>query len=138
MTALFSLLSCNVYKKEKFTYRNDDEKVWINTFKTEVFYSCINEGFGNDSIIRVLKSKDLLNIYDGFPTNEIDKARVIGKKIISDMPKPYIKIDNDESHLKNKNFISYSCLNYYASRELDSIAKKAYKTYLKNQKNENF
>lgn len=129
-TILF-FISCNVYKRDKFVYRNNDEKVWINTFKTEVFYSCINEGIGSDSLIKVLKANDLFNIYDGYPIVEIEKARIFGKKIISNMPKPYIKIDNDENYLKNKNFISYSCLNYFASRELDSIAKKAFNEYLK-------
>ena len=78
----------------------------------------------------MMKKKDLLNIYDGYPIKIIDNARSLGKKIITEMPKPFIKIDNDEEYLKNKNFISYSCLNYYSSRELDSIAKKAYKEYL--------
>ena len=134
MTVILLLISCSVYKKDKFTYRNNDENVWVNTFKAEVFYSCINEGIGNDSVIKILKTKDLLNIYDGFPTNEIDKARIVGKKIILEIPKPYIKFDNDESYLKSKNFISYSCLNYYASKELDSIAKAEYKKFLKSQK----
>ena len=50
------------------------------------------------------------------------------------MPQHFVKIDNDEEYLNSKNFISYSCLNYYASRELDSIAKSAYKSHLQNEK----
>lgn len=126
----FVTLSCSTYKRDKFQYRNVDKKVWINTFKSEVFYSCISEGIKNDSLFKMMKKKDLLNTYDGYPIKIIDNARSLGKKIIAEMPKPFIKIDNDEEYLKNKNFISYSCLNYYSSRELDSIAKKAYKEYL--------
>lgn len=131
---VFITFSCNTYKRDKFQYRNDDRNVWINTFKSEVFYSCLNEGLKNDSLFKIIQKKDLLNIYDGFPIKDMDFSRSIGKKIIKEIPKPYIKIDNDEEHLKTKNFISYSCLNYYASRELDSIAKKAYKEYVKSQK----
>lgn len=47
------------------------------------------------------------------------------------MPKANIKIDKGEEYLRNKNFISYDCLVYYASLELDSIANIAYKEYLK-------
>lgn len=130
----FIALSCSTYKRDKFHYRNDDKNVWINTFKSEVFYSCIQEGLKNDSLLKILKKKDLLNLYDGYPITIIDSARSLGKKVIAKMPKPFIKIDNDEEYLKNKNFISYSCLNYYASRELDSIAKEAYKKHLKKQK----
>ena len=83
---------------------------------------------------KIIKKKDLLNIYDGYPIKNIDSARSLGKKVIAEIPRPFIKIDNDEEYLKNKNFISYSCLNYYASRELDSIAKKAYKEYLIDEK----
>jgi hypothetical protein len=133
----FITLSCSTYKRDKFQYRNDDKNAWINTFKSEVFYSCINEGLKNDSLFKMIKKKDLLNIYDGYPSKIIDSARSLGKKIITEMPRPFIKIDNDEEYLKNKNFISYSCLNYYASSELDSIAKKAYKEYLENLKNYN-
>ena len=53
------------------------------------------------------------------------------------MPKPYINMDNED--LKERNFISMTCLNYYASKELDSIAKKAFKEHLKkNKKDEIF
>ena len=76
----FSTFSCNSYKRDKFKYRNEDKNVWINTFKSEVFYSCINEGIKNDSLFKIIKKKDLLNIYDGYPFNIIDSARSLGKK----------------------------------------------------------
>nr|WP_315247538.1 hypothetical protein [uncultured Flavobacterium sp.] len=128
---LFTLCSCNSYKRSKFEYRNTDSNVWINTFKSEVFYSCIKEGLKNDSLYKILQKKDLLNMYEGYDMEAIDSARNIGQTIIIKMPKAYIKIDDDQKDLVNKNFISYSCLNYYASRELDSIAKQAYKKHLK-------
>lgn len=132
------ITSCTTYKREKFEYRNEDRNVWINTFKSEVFYSCMKEGMKNDSLYKILKNKDLLNMYEGFEVKSMDYARNIGEKVIKNMPKPYIKIDNDEKDLKSKNFISYSCLNYYASKELDSIAKIEYKKHLKLEKENNF
>lgn len=129
---IFTLLSCNTYKRDKFQYRNDDKKVWINTFKSEVFYACIKEGYKNDSLYKIMSNKDLFNLYDGFELNLIDSARILGKNIIIKIPPPYIKIE--DNNMLKKNFISYSCLNYYASRELDSIANEVYKIHLKNEK----
>ena len=61
ITITFVTLSCNTYKRDKFQYRNEDKNVWINTFKSEVFYSCIKEGIKNDSVFKIIKKKDLLN-----------------------------------------------------------------------------
>ncbi|WP_445455764.1 hypothetical protein [Flavobacterium sp. HNIBRBA15423] len=122
--------SCNTYKRDKFSYYQNEKKTWVNSYKYEVFYGCINEGLENDSLRIVLKNKDLFNANLDLDFEIINQARLLGKKIIQELPKANIKIDKGEEHLLNKNFISYSCLNYYASRELDSIAEKAYKDYL--------
>jgi hypothetical protein len=125
-------ISCSTYQRDKFSYRKEDKKYWINNFKSEVFYECLKEGYQNDTIFKLIAKKDLFNTREYFEFNLIDSAKVLGKSIIKKMPSPYINLD--EIDLKNKNFISMSCLNYYASRELDSIAKKAYKVHLKNIK----
>ena len=128
------ILSCSTQKRDNFKYRNDDKKVWINTFKTVAFNSCLREGFKNDTIFKLMSEKDLLNSYDVIDDfRTIDFARELGKQIIIKMPAPYIKIDLGEEYLLKKNFISYNCLNYYASKELDSIANSEYKKMLKNQ-----
>ena len=126
--SVFCTLSCTVQKRDSFSYAETNTKTqWINSFKYEVFYGCIKEGIGNDSLRIILQKKDLFN-----PNAEVDfvvndKARSLGKGIIENMPKPYIKIDKGEEDLKNKNFISSNCLKYYASKELDSIAEAEYK-----------
>lgn len=125
------LYSCSSNKREKFSYKNTDKEFWINSYKTEVFLSCLNEGINNDSIIKILSRKDLLNMNENIFKDEIDSARFIGKNIAKNIPKPFIKIDTDEYNLLEKKFISYNCLKYYASTELDSIAKKAYEKHLK-------
>ena len=129
----FIILSCSTQKRDKFEYRNEDKKVWINTFKSEVFYECLKEGFKNDSIFKLMEKKDLFNSYDAIDFTAIDFARELGKQIIKKMPVPYIKIEVGNEYLKNKNFISYNCLNYYASKELDSIANIEYEKMLKKQ-----
>ena len=130
---IFFFVSCKSYKGYDFAYRNEDTNTWINTFKAEVFYSCIKEGLKNDSLNIILKKKDLLNLYEGMDFEDIDTARLLGKRIIDEMPKANIKIDNDEPDLKTKNFISCSCLQFYASRNLDSIARKILKSKMKKK-----
>lgn len=129
---LITLISCKSYKRNDFTYRKEDKNGWINTFKAEVFYSCLKEGYNNDTIFKLMSKKDLFNSYEGFESEVLDSAKVLGNNIIKNLPKPYINLD--EIDLNNKNFISMSCLNYYASKQLDIIAKKAYKLHLKNIK----
>lgn len=137
-TVFFIFSSCVSYKLDNFQYRNDDKNVWINTFKSEVFYQCLKDGYGNDTIFKMMSKKDLFNSYDAIDFKSIDTARVLGNEIIKKMPKPFIKIDSEEEHHLSKNFISYSCLNYYASRELDSIARSEYKKQFSKKKKSNY
>lgn len=125
------ILSCSTYKRDKFIYRNEDKKVWINTFKSEVFYECLKEGYKNDTIFKLMAKKDLFNSYDAIDFTTINYARELGKQVIIKIPTPHIKIEVGNEYLKNKNFISYNCLNYYASKELDSIANIEYEKMLK-------
>ena len=68
-----------------------------------------------------------------------DKIDSLAIKIIQNIPKPIIPhcddcTDEEEIEELKKNYICATCLNYYASNELDSIAKIEYKKYLKNDK----
>lgn len=127
-----TFISCSSNKRDSFEYNEKSErKIWINSFKYEAFYGCIKEGIKNDSLRIILKNKDLFNKSLEIELNKIDYARFLGKQIIYKLPKPYIKINNND---QNKNFISFNCLKYYASRELDSIAILEYKKHLKSIK----
>lgn len=95
-----------------------------------MFYACLNEGYQNDSIFELMKKRDLFNPYDEIDFDEIDSARANGKKIIKNMPKPW----HCDDCKGNENYISANCLHYYASRELDSIARISYKAHLKRRK----
>lgn len=133
LSAFVFIISCSTYRREKFSYT--PKTPWINSYKSEVFYACMKEGLRNDSLHITLKNRDLFNAYSGIDFLSIDKARELGKEIILNMPPtPYIKIDKGEEYLMKKNFISVRCLEFYASRELDSIAKKEYKEKLKEDK----
>lgn len=120
-------ISCKTAPRNKFSYKLDEKQSWINAYKYEAFYGCIKEGIGNDSLRIILEKKDLFNLNSDMDFSTIDNARKLGKKIIKNMPNAYIKIDKGEEHLKDKNFISNTCLMYYASRELDSVAESEYK-----------
>ncbi len=114
--------SCSSNKRDSFSYDYKSKDFWINSYKYEVFYGCIKEGLVNDSLRIILKDKDLFN-----PNSDLDFL------IIRDMPDVYIKIDSGEEKLKTKNFILFNCLNYYKSKELDSIANNAYKIFQSKQ-----
>jgi hypothetical protein len=130
------ICSCSSHKIDGFSYNYQSKDLWVNSYKYEVFYGCIKEGIGNDSLRIILKDRDLFNPNTDLDFLTIDNAREKGKKIIYDMPDVNIKIDKGEEKLKVKNFISFNCLNYYKSRELDSIANNAYEVfYYKIKKN---
>ncbi|MFE3872359.1 hypothetical protein ACFX5F_14115 [Flavobacterium sp. ZS1P70] len=139
LTICLLVLSCNTYKRDPFYFRSDskykDESFWIDNFKDEVFYACLKEGYKNDSIFKLMGKKDLFNASEVFDFSEMDSARVLGRKIIKKMPPPFIHIDDKD--ITGMNFISAACLHYYASRELDSIAKEAYKKHAKMAKENN-
>lgn len=103
---------------------------WITAYKDNVFYSCIREGYKNDSIWILMDKEDWFNTYDAIDLLDIDSTILIGQKVIKNLPKEvYFNSQefpsaNDIS--KHKNYISSTCLHYYISRELDSIAKQAF------------
>nr|WP_315159455.1 hypothetical protein [uncultured Flavobacterium sp.] len=125
--------SCETYKRTQFEYHFGKTKnEWINMYKTEFFFTCLEKGYQNKKIFELISQKDLLLPYEPFP----EKIDTLANKLIKNMPKPifpHCDECNEQEQLK-KNYICASCLNYYASRELDSIAKKAYKEYLKTEK----
>jgi len=131
--AIFILItSCNTYKKNRFEYNlGKKENEWINNFKTEFFFSCIKEGYKNDTIIKLISKKDLLYQYEpyAYQHNKIDSLAI---NLIKRIPKPIYQHCDDctkkeEIENNTKNYFCASCLNYFASRELDSIAKNEYK-----------
>jgi len=130
---IFIIISCSTYNRSKFEYHfGNKENEWINNFKTEFFFTCLRKGYKNDTIFKLISKKDFQYLYEpyAFQHNEID---VIATKIVNNIPKPIYPhcdecTEKEEAEEANKNYICASCLNYYASRELDSTAKKLIKT----------
>ena len=128
-------ISCSTYKREKFDY-NFGKNQWINSYKTDVFFACIKKGYQNDSLFKLINKKDLFSLSGDFQITEMQESQKLGEAVISNIPKPiYPKCDDcNQKEELNKNYFCAACLNYYASRELDSIAKKAYKQHVKIDK----
>gem|GEM_PF-851726 len=140
---VFSMLlfcfSCSLHK-EKFSYPHqykNEKQSWIDAYKYNAFWGCVNAGLGNDSLRLILKRKDLYYPYSEITFHYVDEARDKGRGIIEKLPLPYIKIDiGDEEFYEGKNYISLTCLNYYESRDLEKTAQKAYKEFIKQRKKE--
>lgn len=128
------------YQRDTFQY-DDTSNLWINAFKYQVFYTCLKEGINNDTLYKIMRNKDLFNPYDDIDILERKTASELGKKVIENLPKPTVIPhcdDCNESLQNSKNYISNNCLKYYASKELDSIAKIAYKLHLKKMNGKNY
>lgn len=96
---------------------------------------CIREGYKNDTIFHLMKKKDLLNSME-MDLSVLNLQIKLGKEIGGNIPRPYKKIDDPRD--VSKKLILTSCLHYYASKELDSIARAEYKRYKRNQKKNNW
>lgn len=80
-----------------------------------------------------MAEKDLFSPYDEpFMPQEESMQDSLAKRIISNMPTPYIHLEDEK--IEGKNFIISSCLNYYESNELNTIIKKLYKQKVKEDK----
>lgn len=118
-------LACSASKQSHIN--NNYDKAWINAFKDKYFVSCLKESYKNDSIFKMIDEVDLYNPYDGFYTIDeyVVKAEKLGQNISKDIPSTNYK-DYGKS-----NYYMATCLHYYASKELDSIAKSEYKKFIK-------
>ncbi|MGC4129388.1 MAG: hypothetical protein QM564_07465 [Bergeyella sp.] len=139
---LFFFFSCSINEKQKFAYRgvnqkNNAQNFYTKRFRDVVFYKCLRYGYGdnlNMEIGKLMAQKDLFSPSDDDPDLKIDSIQnILAKKIMSSIPPPYIHLE-DEKMLESKNFIISTCLSYYESRDLDSIAKKMYKEKVKQDK----
>ncbi|PWN59908.1 hypothetical protein [Chryseobacterium viscerum] len=137
------LLSCSSKKRPQFVYRNEiktqgnpDQFFYTKRFRDNVFYKCLQFGYGNSLNIKIgklMNQKDLFTQYDEPLIKEDSLQNILAKKIIENLPLPYIHVE-DKNSIKGKNFIISTCLSYYESRDLNSIAEKMYKEKVKEEK----
>lgn len=124
------LNSCGSSKLEKFDYKKTSN-AWISCFKDQVFFSCLRESYKNDTVIfNKIGKIDAFNPYDGLSPEAIALSEKIGLNIVVNIPPPSMC----EGCKEGDSYYMAHCLHYYASRELDSIAKEAYREYLKSDK----
>lgn len=143
---ILTLISCsairgskdlNTYYGDAFFYpgyslnKPSPKNGWVINYKQSSFYHCLSQGYKNDTIFKLIHEEDIF-LEAAVPMSFWPKINSESKKIIDNLPST--EYYNDETD-KNKKHILESCLCYFASRELDSVAKKAYKNYLKNNKN---
>ncbi|MGG7035926.1 MAG: hypothetical protein ACI7YS_12140 [Flavobacterium sp.] len=148
MLLLATLFSCspiegtkklNTYYGDKFFYPGSSKNKpspkigWVIAYKQKAFYQCLFQGYKNDSILKLIKKEDLFTTYDFIPFSTFDKIKSDSKKIIDNISPNEYFIEDEET--KKRNYISSTCLCYFASRELDSIAKNEYKLFLKDKNN---
>ena len=134
---VLTLTGCSTHKLKKFEYHFGNEETWINSYKIEVFWGCMQESYKNDTLTKIISKKDFINQPEIIADWDIiEKANEIGKRVSINTPKPiYPKFEegNKEEFYK-KNYFLASCLNYYKSKELDVLAKKEYKKFLEKNK----
>lgn len=120
-------LSCGGYKRGSFTYSLQARQAWIDAYKYEAFYRCVKERLRNDSLRLLLQRTDLFSP-EGLAFETIDDARAVGRQVVRKAPKPYVKVDEGDTDAAKKNYYSFYCLRFYASKELDSAATEAYRS----------
>lgn len=123
------LSSCSKNSYQKFDYNKSDNP-WIEAFKDNVFFACLKESYKNDTIFKLIDNRDAFNPYDGLSLDDLNKTKELAKKLVNNMPKAAMC----ENCKEGENYYMSNSLHYYASKELDSIAKEEYKNHLKMQK----
>lgn len=129
------MASCKTNKLPRFDYDNGPNP-WVNAFKDNVFIACLYKSYppeARDSIFRMISKYDLYNPYDGFTDYKMKSKNLLdslGSSVPKNLP-PFWHADEQDN--KGKNVYMCTCLHYYKSRELDSIALSEYRKYEKLQ-----
>lgn len=121
----------NIYYGDAFFYpgysknKPSPKNGWVIEYKQSSFYYCLSQGYKNDMIFKLIHKEDIF-LESQVPMSLWPTVRMDSKKIIDNLPAT--EYYNDETD-KNKRHILETCLCYFASRELDSVAKRAYKEH---------
>lgn len=103
---------------------------WIDSYKKKAFYECLRSSYTNDTIFRLIRNDDVLFINENISFKNIDTIRKYSSEIVKNAKEPDYKYDD---YVDEKNFMS-NCLDFYDSIELDELAQREYREYLKAQK----
>lgn len=127
MLVILLFSACSTGRYQKFDYESS-KNPWINNFKDQVFFAALKESYKNEpAILSMIAKKDAFNPYDDIAPEELELATELAKKLIQNMPPPTM-CDECPSGV---NYYMANSLHYYSSKELDVIARNAYKKHLK-------
>lgn len=124
------LFSCSQEKHLSHFDYYKSETPWIDAFKDQAFFSCLKESHPEDTLWKILESRDLFNPYDGLDLKNLKIAQKLGDSIARNIP----TATYCEGCKSYQNYYIATCLHYYKSRELDSIAQIEYKRFKLEQK----
>jgi hypothetical protein len=131
-TVLISIIFINC----KSVKEDNRKGIWIDTYKTSVFWSCFKESYKNDTIGKLIGKKDFILQYEVIGNWDIyDNAKIIGINNAKNIKKPtFPKFEEGDSiAFYKKNYHLQNCLQYYASKELNDIAEKEFIRFLKEE-----
>lgn len=126
----FGVSACSLQNTRK--YKKQKENYFMITYKQMAFNGCIRKGYKNDTIFQLMAKEDLFCSIEGVDFDYLQRAHQLGENVGKNIPKPFIKIEEEED--KNKKLICQSCLLFYTSKELQTSAKKEYKSFLQSEK----
>lgn len=130
---IFSLLSVFSCK----TLKSDDKEYYIRVYKGNFFKSCLDKGYQDKFYHQIILSDKSYSSDFLIGINEYKKIDSLVMEIKNEIKADSINSLSKSEGARGKKVIE-KCICFYESSKLDSIAEKAYKTHLKNQKNENF
>lgn len=118
--------SCKAsYNSPRFDF-NNGPKPCLNAFKDRVFFSILQESYKGTDAIKEINKRDLGNPYDGiYDPTLFKKIDSISKEFIKKLPPPALCVECK----KDQNYFMAQALHFYASRELDSLAKAELKKF---------
>lgn len=130
---LICIIGCSTIKKtpkrlspEKQLLYNQREG-FAHFFKIQVFCDALKKSYQDKEIFEKIGKEDLLGGYDGIAHSSIqEKIDSLATKVANSIkPEEY-------PDFENKKFIMKACLEYYNSKELDSIARFMAEKYNKD------
>lgn len=123
----------NTYYGDNFFYigsrssKARQSNMWVTDYKQTAFSQCLFKAYKNDTIFKMIQKEDLF-LEGVIPMELWTKINADSQKIADNIPVTEYYSDADD---KDKKHILETCLCYFSSRQLDSIAKQAYKEYIK-------
>jgi len=123
----------NTYYGDNFFYIGSGKSkpgasnMWVRDYKQSAFSQCLFKAYKNDTIFKMIQKEDLF-LDSVIPMELWPKINSESQKIADNIPVTEYYSDSDD---KDKKHILETCLCYFSSRQLDSIAKKAYKEHSK-------